>query len=128
MSAPEAELIAKAVRGDRAAFDELVRPLGPALVAYVRRMVGHPEDTRDLVQDTLLAAFQAVSEFQGRSAFKTWLFAIATRRCLDYLKAKRRWTWDAQERVRRQLYESLGADGVKGLLFPAEFRFDAHEH
>ena len=128
MSAGEVELIAKAARGDRAAFDELVRPLGAPLAAYVRRMVGHPEDTRDLVQDTLLAALQAIAEFRGQSAFKTWLFAIATRRCLDYLKAKRRWTWDAQERVRRQLYDSLGADGVKGLLFPAEYRFDAHEH
>jgi RNA polymerase sigma-70 factor, ECF subfamily len=110
-------------------FDALVRPTLPELQAFVRRMVGHPEDTRDLVQDTLLRAYESIDGFRGEASFKTWLFAIATRRCIDHLRARRRWSWDAQEAVRKQLYAELGADGVRTQLLGGEgYRFDAREH
>jgi RNA polymerase sigma-70 factor (ECF subfamily) len=123
----EAGLVGRAVAGEPAAFDALVGPVVPALTAYVRRMIGHPEDARDLVQDTLLRAFESIAEFRGDARLETWLFAIATRRCIDHLRARKRWSWDAQEEVRRYLYETLG-DEVREKLFPADYRFDAHEH
>ena len=114
---------------DRATLDQEVRAHLPALEAFVRRMIGHPDDTRDLVQDALLRATEAIDSFRGESSFKTWLFAIATRRCIDHLRARRRWDWDAQESVRKQLYGELGADGVRAQLLGGEsYRFDAREH
>lgn len=114
---------------DRDGFDALVRPALPSLEAFVRRMIGHPEDTRDLVQDTLLRAYESIDGFRGEASFKTWLFAIATRRCIDHLRARRRWSWDAQEGVRQQLYGELGADGVRAELLGGDaYRFDAREH
>jgi hypothetical protein len=53
-------LLERAAAGDRAAFDELVRPHLDALQSYVRRMIGHPEDTRDVAQDALLRAYPLV--------------------------------------------------------------------
>lgn len=114
---------------ERGAFDAEVRPLMSALEAFVRRMIGHPEDTRDLVQDTLLRAYESADGFRGEASFKTWLFAIATRRCIDHLRARRRWAWDAQESVRKQLHGELGAEGVRAQLLGGEaYRFDAREH
>ena len=114
---------------DHAAFDALVRPALPALESFVRRMVGDAEETRDLVQDTLLRAYEASDGFRGDSSFKTWLFAIATRRCLDHLRARRRWSPLLQEEGRKALYAELGADGVRAQLLGGEsYRFDAREH
>lgn len=127
-SSDEASLVARAAAGDRAAFDALARPALASLSSYVRRMIGHPEDTRDLVQDTLMRAFESMASFRGDASFKTWLFAIATRRCLDHLRARKRWSWDAQELGRRHLYETLGPQGVREKLLGADYVFDAHEH
>jgi RNA polymerase sigma-70 factor (ECF subfamily) len=113
---------------DRAAFDALLQPHWKVLEGFVRRMVGHPEDSRDLVQDTLLAAFEHIDDFRGEAQFRTWLLAIASRRCIDHLRKKKRWSWDAQETVRKKLYQELGADGVRQHLLSTEFRFDAREH
>src|SRR5262245_15016377 len=98
------------------------------LEGYVRRMIGHPEDTRDLVQDTLLSAYAKIGTFRGDAKFSTWILAIATHRCLDHLRSKKKWTFDAQELARRHLYETLGADGMRAEYFSAEYRFDAAEH
>lgn len=121
-------LVARAVGGDRDAFDALVRPALASLETYVRRMVGDPEETRDLVQDTLLRAFESIAEFRGDARFKTWLFAIGTRRALDHLRARGRWSPEAQEQVRKHLYQTLGPAGVREQVMGADYRFDAHEH
>ena len=55
---------------DRQTFDTQVAPVMPMLEGYVRRMIGHPEDTRDLVQDTLLAAYSKSATFRGFSRDK----------------------------------------------------------
>src|SRR5262245_51708645 len=53
-------------------------------------MLGSAQDAEDAVQETLLAAWQAIAGFEGRSSILTWLYQIATNRCLDALRASRR--------------------------------------
>jgi RNA polymerase sigma-70 factor (ECF subfamily) len=93
----EARLIEEARGGAREAFDRLVSPHVGALRAFALRMVMQPQDAEDLAQDALIAAYQKLGDFRGDASFRTWLFAIAARKCIDRLRARRRWPVAAQE-------------------------------
>ncbi|MCB9676304.1 MAG: RNA polymerase subunit sigma-70 [Alphaproteobacteria bacterium] len=62
----------------------------PVLRAHCYRMLGHPQDADEAVQDTLLRAVRALDRFEGRASLKTWLVRIATRVCLDAAERRRR--------------------------------------
>ncbi len=114
---------------DRAAFDRLVEPNLGRLRAIVRRMVGHPEDTDDLVQDTLLRAWNARSTFRGDAGFGTWLCAIGTRAAIDHLRTLKRWRPRAQVAYANACVEreELGME-VGAALWSPDFAYDAREH
>jgi len=94
------DLIRAAQSGDQEAFAELVRPLERPLKSYLYRLSASPDDVGDLYQDTLLKAFEHLSTFRAESSFKTWLFAIASNTATDYLRGKKRWAAEAQDRRR----------------------------
>ncbi len=120
---PDVEL---AQHGDRAAFDRLFEPLLPRLRSLVRRMVGDPQDTADLVQDTLLRAYEKLGTFRGDSKLSTWLFTIATRKALDHL-ASHRVRADAKVRLRELVHDDPALWGeFRGFLVSEQF--DAREH
>src|SRR5437763_15240854 len=81
------ELIAKARAGDGDAFRELTEPHRRELQVHCYRMLGSFQDAEDLLQDTLLAAWQGLDGFQGRASVRTWLYKIATNRCLNALRS-----------------------------------------
>lgn len=60
------------------------------LRAHCYRMLGHPQDADDAVQDTFVRALRALHRFEGRAALQTWLVRIATNVCLDALKDRAR--------------------------------------
>ncbi len=60
------------------------------LRAHCYRMLGHPQDAEDAVQDTFVRAVRAIEGFEGRSSATTWLIKIATRVCLDALASRKR--------------------------------------
>jgi RNA polymerase sigma-70 factor (ECF subfamily) len=73
----ETELLARAQRGDVAAFEELAGERVDRLFAVALRLVGDRADAEDLVQETLLRAWRGVRSFRGGSTFFTWLYRIA---------------------------------------------------
>lgn len=84
------QLLDRARAGDRDAFAELVEPHRSELQAHCYRMLGSLQDAEDLVQESLLAAWVGLDGFEGRSSVRTWLYRIATNRCLNQLRSAKR--------------------------------------
>jgi RNA polymerase sigma-70 factor (ECF subfamily) len=84
------DLIARARAGDGEAFRELTEPHRRELQVHCYRMLGSLHDAEDALQDTLLAAWQGLEAFEGRASVRTWLYRIATNRCLSALRSARR--------------------------------------
>jgi RNA polymerase sigma-70 factor (ECF subfamily) len=85
-----AELIARARVGDSEAFGALTARHRRELQVHCYRMLGSLQDAEDALQDTLLAAWQGLGGYEGRASIRTWLYRIATNRCLDALRAASR--------------------------------------
>jgi RNA polymerase sigma-70 factor (TIGR02960 family) len=84
------DLIARARAGDGDAFRELTEPHRRELQVHCYRMLGSFQDAEDALQDTLLAAWQGLGGFEGRASIRTWLYRIATNRCLNALRSAKR--------------------------------------
>ena len=78
-----ADLVSRARAGDSDAFRELTEPHRRELQVHCYRMLGCLQDAEDVLQETLLSAWQAMAGFEGRSSMRTWLYRIATNRCLN---------------------------------------------
>lgn len=78
------ELAGAAAVGDSQAFTALIRRTLPGLLNFVRRLIGDGQIVEDVAQETLLDAWRKLPDFEFRSSFRTWLFAIAYRRTADY--------------------------------------------
>jgi RNA polymerase sigma-70 factor (ECF subfamily) len=82
----------------------------PALTGHCYRMLGSVFDADDAVQETMLRAWKAWNQFDGRSSIRTWLYRIATNVCLDELR----------ERGRRAIPVEEGAPGVPSIEYLAQ--------
>src|SRR5215470_16246878 len=82
--------IAKAQAGDEDAFRELTEPHRRELMVHCYRMLGSFQDAEDVLQETLLAAWQGLGRFEGRASLRTWLYGIATNRCLNLRRSASR--------------------------------------
>jgi RNA polymerase sigma-70 factor (ECF subfamily) len=80
----EDPLLARARRGDREAFEQLVGMHLPRVWRVVWRIVRHHEDCEDVVQEVFLTAWQGLPEYRGDARFSTWLHTIAVTRSLNY--------------------------------------------
>ena len=76
----------RARAGDEAAFRALTDPHRRELHVHCYRILGSVQDAEDLVQETLLAAWRGLADFEGRASLRSWLYRIATNRCLNALR------------------------------------------
>jgi RNA polymerase sigma-70 factor (ECF subfamily) len=96
-------LVRRTLRGDRKAFEMIVRKYQQPLLNYVGRMVGEREVALDFTQDVFIRAYTSLRSFDPRFKFSTWLFRIASNLIIDHWRKKKLPTFS--------LSEPLGQDG-----------------
>jgi RNA polymerase sigma-70 factor (ECF subfamily) len=104
------ELLTRAQAGDADAFSQLVAPHRRELHVHCYRVLGSAHDAEDALQETLLAAWQALQGYEERASMRTWLYRIATNRCLNMLRAGNRRPRSYEERPDLLLPEASRAD------------------
>jgi len=82
-------LMAAHLRGDRAAFGELVRRYGDRVLGYLLRMTGNRDQAEDLFQETFKKVYEKAHTFRG-ARLKSWVFTIATRTAIDAARRRKR--------------------------------------
>ncbi len=122
-------LIDAARNGDDAAFRQLTAPLQRQIRGYVLRMVTHPDDADDILQDVLLKAHKGLAGYRGEASFKNWLFAIASRECIEHLRRRKRWRNETQLDTQTASYDSAElVDQSTAVHARQDFVFSIREH
>ena len=111
-------LVREAQRGNRAAFEELVRHYDQAVLRLAMHLTGSEHEAQDIYQDAFLKAYKSVGNFRFECSFYTWIYRIVTNLCLDHLRKKQVRKEDAPVAVDSQgeTYDVLAqvADGRAG--------------
>ena len=84
------QLIERIQRGDKNAFNLLVKKYQHKVVSLVSRYVNNPGDVPDVAQEAFIKAYRAIPDFRGESAFYTWLYRIAVNTAKNYIVAQGR--------------------------------------
>jgi RNA polymerase sigma-70 factor (ECF subfamily) len=132
------QALARARAGDEHAFRELTDPYRRELQLHIYRIVGSAQDAEDLLQETLLAAWRGLVQFEGRASVRSWLYRIATNRSLDALRAQRRRPEDQRmtqlpeptrwnEPVWLEPYADVLLDGIRDEAPGPEARYESKE-
>jgi RNA polymerase sigma-70 factor, ECF subfamily len=95
-------LIREAQRGNRVAFEELVRQYDHAVLRLALRLTGSEQDAQDVYQDAFLKAYRNLGSFRFECSFYTWIYRIVTNLCLDHLRKKQVRKEDAAVTVNRE--------------------------
>ncbi len=108
----DAELLRKARSGDAAALDELLARHERQVFRFGLRMCGNEDDARDVLQETLLAAFRNIEGFRGDAQLSTWLYQIARSFCV---RARRRTSGEPErtEPLETPAAAKLAAEGAQ---------------
>lgn len=83
-SSPDGALAAKAMKGDQAAFGQLMAAHRDAVFRLVRAHVADADEALDLTQETFIAAFASLSQFDQSRPFRAWVLRIALNKCRDW--------------------------------------------
>jgi RNA polymerase sigma-70 factor (ECF subfamily) len=84
------ELLRRAQSGDQQAFAQLTDGYRREIQLHCYRILGSTQDAEDALQETILGAWQALANYEERASIRTWLYRIATNRCLNMLRAASR--------------------------------------
>ena len=85
-SPPDQQLVRQAQRGDRKAFEELVRRHSRSAYSIALRITRRHADAEDLAQEALVRAFKGLDRFRGKASFSTWLYRITVNLSLNHLR------------------------------------------
>jgi len=81
-------LVREAQRGDRAAFEELVRQYDQSVLRLALHMTGSDSEAQDIYQEAFLKAYRNIGGFRFECSFYTWIYRIVANLCLDHLRKR----------------------------------------
>ena len=97
---PDAELVARVGRGDRAAAEQLMLRHLPKMLALARRMLSNSAEAEDAVQDAFMRLWTHAARWQpGQAKFETWLYRVTLNQCFDRLRRRATLTIEAAMEV-----------------------------
>jgi RNA polymerase sigma factor (sigma-70 family) len=105
---PDAELMLRLKNGEDRVLNELMTRWQEPLVAFIYRYIGRQAEALDLAQETFVRIFETRHRYVVRGKFSTWLFAIASNLCRNYLRWRRKreepvsYAWDAENAEARE--------------------------
>jgi RNA polymerase sigma-70 factor (ECF subfamily) len=100
MEYADAQIIDRVLGGDIALFEILIRRNNPFLYKIGRSYGYNHQDTQDLMQDSFVDAFKSLSQFEGRSSFKTWIIKVMLNNCF-----RRRQKFSVKNEIVREIAE-----------------------
>ncbi|MCC6750713.1 MAG: sigma-70 family RNA polymerase sigma factor [Deltaproteobacteria bacterium] len=108
------ELVAAAQAGDRVALERLLERHQGQIYRFGLKMCRHPEDAKDVVQETLFAVARGVGNFRGASSVSTWLYSIARSFCIKQ-RRRSKFAPDEERSLERAIEgrEPLPADSAE---------------
>jgi RNA polymerase sigma-70 factor (ECF subfamily) len=113
-----AALVDSARKGDRHAFDELVRSTWAGTYTLAYRLTGNEEDANDVVQEAYLRAFSGLPRFRGEARFSTWLYRVTANCANNHLA-----------RASRSRHDELDPDGIdQGAVRDRRLEHDPEAH
>ena len=105
--------IAKAAKGDRAAWEEIVREQHPRLYPLCLRMMASPQDAMDMEQEIWIKVWRSLPSFKGDSSLSTWLYRITMNTCLDELRRRKKKAQISLEALSEEGWEAPDPEGEK---------------
>ncbi|MFQ5454546.1 MAG: RNA polymerase sigma factor, partial [Candidatus Zixiibacteriota bacterium] len=84
------ELVEKAKEGNREAFSEIMQITMNKTLALTYKYTQDMESAKDMTQETYIAIWEHIKDFKGEAKFESWLYRIASNKCLNYLKKVKR--------------------------------------
>ncbi|HZD59772.1 MAG TPA: sigma-70 family RNA polymerase sigma factor [Anaerolineae bacterium] len=116
-------LVAKAKIGTKEAFEELVKRYRALVYHAVLQVISSPQEAEDTTQEVFVSAFSSLESFDPqRASFKTWLFSIVKRRCVDWLRNSKKavpmdeFATDVTQKIASQPEKALEATELKDAL------------
>jgi RNA polymerase sigma factor (sigma-70 family) len=113
-------IVLRAQSGDQSAFNELLNKYRNPVKFMVQRMISNPDDVEDVTIETFGKAFSNINTYAPDYAFSTWLFRIATNRCIDHIRKKRISTLSLSHTYTTDDGDYEGIDVASNTLSPEE--------
>ena len=101
--------------GDHQAFAEFIDKYKQTVFLCCRRLGLSEEEVEDVAAETFMAAYGALGRYSGRSELSTWLWSIAYRQAISYLRKNRRLT-RLDDEIERQIPDGRGGEPLSGVL------------
>ncbi|WP_243136946.1 RNA polymerase sigma factor [Alkaliphilus serpentinus] len=133
LSPEEISLVERTKQGDVDSFERLIQPYQKKAYNIAYRMLGNVEDASDATQEALIKIYKSIGNFQGNSKFSTWLYAIVTNTCIDFIRKNRRAKiiyLDREKENEEGTYQMEIADDIntpEEILEKKETRFMIHD-
>jgi len=123
------DLIRQAKAGDGDAFDRLTAPLRPLLLSYLQRRIGDRAEAEDLCQETLMAAYTGLANYDGVVSFKAWFFQLASHLADPVSEGKDLWGESALDVLQDYLLEHEAAQQeLQAILEEYDEKYSVADH
>jgi len=104
---PDADLIELCRRGDERAFQQLVESYQTRVASIAYKVLGNYEDARDVAQEVFFKLYRGIRSFDPKKKFFTWLYRLTVNASIDFLRAKRRRSYESSLEERPEMYYNI---------------------